>query len=1139
MAKLAALFQKIKKIFTFSKQPEKKITSYYFLRIWKKFTKQIPREFRSITKKHQQFILLGSPHSGKSELTRSLVEQSQNIYPFEVEYTKNEDLHLFLGPNQVIQEFSFETIKDRTIKLRKAIIRLWKHQFSKNPPIVIIAHNCWLDTSTNVREVNKFARLIGGKLSLISELSSTPIKVRVSLTHMDKIKGFLEFAWFLKQHNLKFEIPLTNDFQNNILMDTLSDFREKYLSLILTSSSAEEYQTILDFFSELPKLFPLIEEFLRVLAIGNLSNNIELEQLTFSSNQEPYTSFASFGWKQTNGRSIFFRHPMLKHQIAAAGIALVGFSLIINNYARDAHQIALYRKGIDSLIFSQSKMFMDKLLPEIEKVNTFRPQECYLPFLPRFFKKDLREANHSLSSRIHKHIFQPALNNFILERNSEIKTIYMLGLIHASKDNKLGQHILENINSWASALSLDEKLIRAYIQSRTDSRVIPISIEHCSSFSPSTPLSDLRPWLLFMREYQSIINQPVFTGHNFDFLRQTTSDFLSQLRMLKGDPHAFAISSLLEETNSTSLQGFEKNIKALRWLERKQDSLEKFLLAIYQSSPPIPEVADLNISQFFVKIKEIAKLTLDENLPFTFDIEDELFKFETKDWNNLAATHVIERMIKRYTVANRDTQGNIFFNHTPDIQTLEMRSHRSEFPYFPEPVIIEGRFTRDAFEKNVRNTCESIFGLLEEMPIIPEDRQRLVTFITEEVISYAKEYQENYESLYAACNIKTRTLEEVRDLLTKIISPTSNFEHFLNTIKHHTSVFSETLPESEKNLSILNEINHFDFLLPFLKKEPGKISPFQKYQEMIQKVLNELTMAQSSSMPPSPLTSFLSPAGNISLGILKNDPLSYVNQIKDTLTENGVPEDYHFLFLSPISRIHAIGIHDLKVGIQKLWTAKIHPDIELLFQKRPFNPHGEDLATLEEVTKLTNPKNEFYRIIEDIISPLSDTNQGVWVPKGDTAIQLEGEIYSTFNRLAKISRSLWDSQGNYKPLEVIVQSLPFEPKKNLYPAPIISYLVSGSETLYNFNQNPQWLPLKIEWWKQDNSTVVMELINKNESRSYRGEKVTNTLWSFFELLRKAKKQADSVWEWELANGFGDDMSQISLEFKQNPWEIFQ
>jgi hypothetical protein len=315
-------------------------------------------------------------------------------------------------------------------------------------------------------------------------------------------------------------------------------------------------------------------------------------------------------------------------------------------------------------------------------------------------------------------------------------------------------------------------------------------------------------------------------------------------------------------------------------------------------------------------------------------------------------------------------------------------------------------------------------------------------------------------------------------------------------------------------------------------------SALQKYRTVINETLSVLNREQTMSQESSPLTPYLTPAGNIALSILKNEPTSYTNQIIEILTEGGIPSNYHALFIAPINQVYLLGLKDLKVGIQKLWTTTIEPQIMTLFSCRPFNSQGEGRATYQDVENLTNPNSEFFQIVKGIIAPVSLTQSGCWVPRPGTDIELAPEIYATFNRLAKVSQNLWDTQGNPKPIYYTIQSLPFETQQKFYPAPIISYLVTGDETFHNFNQNPSWHTIKVEWWKESNSTVVMELANKNDTRSYRDEKITNTLWSFYELLLKASTPGKNVWQWELESQFSDGISHVALEFQTSPWEIF-
>ncbi len=1113
------------------------LTQKSFQRTWKKFITQIPREFRSLAKQHQQFLVLGDEKSGKTELIQGLIEQSQNIYPFEVEYIKDPNVQFYIGPKQIIQELSVGIVRDRTITARKGLIQLWKKLYSKYPPFIVISYNCWSDISEDAREIAKSASIIAGKLSLLSEITKKTLKIRVALTHLDKIEGYVEFADFLKQHNIAFEIPLVTNFESLSLEHSLSAFKDKYVSLILTSVSGDDFLKILKFFEEMPKYFTGLEGYLRALTTGNISGQLELEKLTFTTKLEPYTSFPSFGWTAPPSNSIFYRHPMLKHQMASAAVFLVCTGLIMNNFFKDRLNVKLAEDGIDSLVYLQPKVFIEEVIPQIEHLSMNRPADAYIPLLPQFYKRQLKETNNTLSMRIRKHILEPNLRKVLLQDGQEIKTLYMLGLIYATKDNRLGHKILKNIQDWSSALELDEKLIRSYIRANADNTNHRIDIEHLDKLNTVVALTSPSPWLDFLSRFQDIANQPVFTGHNFESLRKEAPHLLSEYRRIKNDPHGFMISNILNEIHETMLNDFARNIQILGWLNENGEKVEAFLAFICHSCPAIPDISDHNVSQFFAKINDVAALKQQDNRSFDLMLCGEKFSFQTAKWVDLSVAHVIERLIQNYIVANNDTQGEIFFKKTSEIPPLVVESYRKEFPHFAKPIVIDGRYTRLAFEKNVRHTSESLLTLLKSLPLNEEDKERFTRFIQHEVVSYAKQYQLEYEKLYAACDIKSSTLEEVKEILAKISETSSSFHHFLNTVNYHTEVFSNP-PEC---LSALEEMNHFSFLRTLMSQVKNKNSPFEKYQGLIKNVLAQLS--QPSDLKTyanvTHLEDALTPSGRVTLSILRNDPDSFLNQITEDLIEIGVPPSYHHLFTAPVMQVYHIGVRDLKRGIARVWTESLEPQIDHLFAKRPFSTESTMVSTFEEVRKVTNPTSDVWSLIKQIVSPVSNSSEGHWSPKNGCDLQLDDTFYAAVNRLSSISHVLWDNDGNPQPIKLNVQSLPFEAEEKSYPVPILSYLVTGNETFHNFNQSPSWHLINIEWWKENSSTVVLELTNRNESKAYRDEKVLNTPWSFFELLKKAHEKGPNTWEWELGDQLGQKVSHVALKFEQNPWSLFQ
>ena len=148
----------------------------------------------------------------------------------------------------MIQELSYTSLEDKSIKVRKQIIRLWKKLYAHADPIILVVYNCFSNEHQNLRDLNQLAQLIAGKVSLLSEITKKPCKIRIALTHLDQVPGYLEFARFLKQQNLDFNINLSTNFDTNALETALKKFFEEHINLMLTTNSNQDFSKILRLF---------------------------------------------------------------------------------------------------------------------------------------------------------------------------------------------------------------------------------------------------------------------------------------------------------------------------------------------------------------------------------------------------------------------------------------------------------------------------------------------------------------------------------------------------------------------------------------------------------------------------------------------------------------------------------------------------------------------------------------------------------------------------------------------------------------------------------------------------------------------------------------------------------------------------
>lgn len=1110
------------------KVPQFLNSSLSFYSAWKRFVKQIPTESRSLIKNYQHFIVLGQKSSGKTDLVEGLIEHSQDLYPFDTTSKEHHDLQFYLGPQQVIQEMSFSALENRSIKVRRQVIKLWKKLYAKQEPIVIVTCNCFDPSGSDLKELGKYAQLVAGKISLLTEIRQAPIKVRIALTHLDKIPGYLEFARFLKQQNISFSLNLSSEFESNTLSEQLKKFSEENHRLLLTTVSDKDYVKIFEFFKQLPLFFPTLEEFLRnLVARVSFKESIILDSLFLTSNQESSTAFRPFYWVKRPSHAIFFRYPLLKHQLAAAAVYLVCASCLFFSYFNTRHTIAQFEKGVELLDLFQFTTFQEEVVPEI--TNLIQPK---ISSYPLFFAHKQADMQELLASRIWKHAIEPAFRKSALENKGEFKHLYFLSLMQAPSNSNLKKFISNNSAHWAKSTSIDERLIKIYVA--FCSGLTPPSEVHLGKINPFLPLASLNPWGAFFKQFQEAIEQPLIVDRHFHEIMNDVDKFLSAIGRMRKDPIVFSIASLIEDKKSIHN---DETIPTLQWIGENIDTLENFFSFLrYTSIPPL-EVQGMNLSQFFVKVKDIARLSELDAQVYNFALPHHVFTFDTAQWVKLVLAYDIEQAIQNYIALNADSDGSIFFQNTFETPSTPFNLTEDSFPFFNVSTVIPGRYCRADYEKKVRSTAEKLAVLVESLPINIEEKKRFANFLVKESIGYIKSYQDKYVKFFESCDVKGRSIENLKKIFSNLTQSTANFYEFLKNIQHQTSIFSDPF------LSIKNmeELNEFAFLNKILTQKDGP-APIALYQKLLEELLLELE-ADPQYLPNKnfeSLAPYLTPAGRISLNICHHTPDSFLVRAKDALRTIGVPEKFQETFLKPILHLHYLGLEELRNSVENLWTRELSTKLEVLLSQFPFNPHGEEIATLQTVEQFFHPSSPSHQMLMQIMTACSKEHNGSWESIDPEHLQLDPKLCEQFNQVSKISKTLWDGAGDPKPFILRVKSVPFihSLEKDLFP--VLSYLVIGGHSVYNLNQDPSWQTLKIEWWKEDVSSAGVEIMNKQtKSKSYLTTQTPALPWSFFTLLKQGKAESDGIWTWDLPAKDGKTTKQVSFCFETNPATLLE
>jgi hypothetical protein len=147
------------------------------------------------------------------------------------------------------------------------------------------------------------------------------------------------------------------------------------------------------------------------------------------------------------------------------------------------------------------------------------------------------------------------------------------------------------------------------------------------------------------------------------------------------------------------------------------------------------------------------------------------------------------------------------------------------------------------------------------------------------------------------------------------------------------------------------------------------------------------------------------------------------------------------------------------------------------------------------------------------------------------------------NAVQQLTASLWDEQGNPKPLELLVKPglLPTFDTRQIPRAPLVSltYIRNGDDSVLGFNQHADWQKLPLEWWTGQPAEVGMEFRKDlAPAQVYANYSVTDSAWNFFRLLQQGKHNG-LTYRWMQAHpNFPQQPLNLEFTFQSNPLAVF-
>jgi hypothetical protein len=1118
-----------------------------FINVWKEFFKEIPGEFRRSIMLFHPFVVFGEVATGKSLLVDTYTDWKGQANQFYPSYTVDPLLQIYLGSKALVQEIPAALLNDTSMEARSALLKLWKPLFRWKDPTVVIVLNVATLQSDSLEALKQQAQMIRGKINILSRVRKKPIKIHIALTFMNQVEGYFEFFDFLRQNNMTLEPEFKTPSDLKYVNTCLEPY-EELLPLALTTLPAENYLKIISFFRDAPELLSVLSVFIKILQSPDpLSPEPEISRLYFTSQDEKDRVVSNPFKTYVTARDIRSLLPLYKNQIAAAGLALFGLILIFSGFIHERRMINNANRILNSFQNAEIINYEKDMRRQFLKYTSDKKGDIIGKLLPGF-SGDLIESldqkiKKQYAANIRNFYLLPRLEHIAWEENDQDKKLFLLSLIYASNHNKLGELVLGRMEKWTHKLGFPEILMRDYMENNQNVHEISIP-DSASIFQKTmTPSYDPQPWMIFINKVKKVYEKPFLSNKSLEALQVKAASFINTIQEAERYDLSIKITELLKKETPFGIQAGQ--IKKSELPQLLQPSLRELLVFLQESKLSYPSAEGINFKQLMDSIDIMMRQNDEKNKTMKFAIADEKYVFSSKKWNELIASTAITLFLRDFEDWNYEwNDGLTFFETETGYPDLVMNSSNDGRFIFTGKGEVYGRFTRDAFEKEVKPVLDRMPEFVEKLPVGEEEKIRFSKFVFSEVDAYSQAYVSAYTKYYRQFSIQAKTIGELQYVLTQMQLPTSPFQKFLETIRENTTF---TFDENPYLRSFEQRLKVFEFVKRIMQERKEEMPELDKYKA----ILGQMKVDLESTEPFAPvdendeandLKAKLAPMGRFFLSILRNEENSYYKMVTMWLESVGIDTPFQYLFLEPIQQAYLQGLTEVETMVNKVWQALWEVDVRPVFNNFPFNTQVEQEIAPSSLEALITPEGNFRKTFKSFILPVCQKN-------GDTlskrefhmgSIKLPENVLETEKEIRRLSKIFLNEEGTPQPLTIFIKPLLSRPSEKQDAMVLLSYLQAGKLSVFGFYQQPLWQKFQFEWWKDQPSSVGVEVVIKKKSRkSSRGMTIPKSYWSLYRLLQKAEIIDGNTYVWEI---YIPEMKTgtIDLKFaiKDDPWAFF-
>lgn len=643
-------------------------------RVYNRFLRPLPWRARRALRTYPWVVVLGDAGVGKTQLINNCVDWQGQANQFFPSYTTDPLLQLYLGSRVIVHEVAAPLLGDSSRAAQAALRRLWQPLLGLQPPMAMVVLSVRALYKQTPEQIQRHAQLLRGKLNLLSEIIGQPVRTRVVLTYMDRADGFGEYVRLLSQNQIPIHLPLHDDEGHLVSIEGGVTHHEKYLPLALTSLSASEFRTLVEFLVRSPNITAQVGECLRVLGEEiAFSMTPSFDRLYFYGqgleSKLPNPFVAKFlqpgiplhklaGRGLSFLRTIFDFAPVRTHIIGCALVALLcalvyGSIYRSHNAKVDAAdtaveglEVAIGRSQTSLNLPSESQAVRVAVSDAGNALLRVRASEEGKPLIWRIRQDDKASQRARFVAAVRRAYLLPALERH-RQPSSRDRFIYTLGALYAGRRNTLGEEIRRAPAVWATAVPMPEEVLMKYVELSDPawSERVPISgsLAGADANVRFNAAADLGPWLNYLTVMDAAFVGPTITTLQLQRVQAVTRRFNDALLQAQKNRAAERVLRVLSEETAVDLKYlFGPALAALMppgWLSDNADSLMGLFQLVLASSLDGPRPEQMNLSD----LMNLLTAAPDSNKPapkdvvYAFELLSKSFKFSTARWLEILA----------------------------------------------------------------------------------------------------------------------------------------------------------------------------------------------------------------------------------------------------------------------------------------------------------------------------------------------------------------------------------------------------------------------------------------------------------------------------------------------------------------------